>query len=318
MTDFDIIEDFPESQIEFEKRFASEKACYQYLFKIKWPEGFVCPKCAHRSYWISAKHIYICTRCESHFSLTAGTIMHDSKKPITYWFKAMWWFTTRKSGLNAVNLQNLLGLGCYGTAWAWLQKLRRCTIRNGREKLSGKVEVDEFYLGGKKPGKRGRGSTGKSIVLAAVERKGRKIGRIRLQIADNCSSDSLIPFIIQNVEAGSQVITDGWKGYDSLNQDHYDHRQVFFSKSGDKYSALSGVHLMASLVNRLILGTFQGRFAPKYLQNYLDEYVFRFNRRNSRNVGKKFMRIVQQVASSVKITCRQITKGIQLDLLLQN
>ena len=318
MTDFYITEDFPENQIEFEKRFASEKACYQYLFKMKWPEGFVCPKCGHQSYWISAKHIYICRRCESHFSVTAGTIMHDTKKPITYWFKAMWWFTTRKSGLSAVNLQNLLALGCYGTAWAWLHKLRRCTIRNGREKLSGKVEVDEFYLGGKKPGKRGRGSTGKSIVLAAVERKGRKIGRIRLQVANDCSSDSLMPLIIENIEDGSQVITDGWKSYDSLDPDRYDHHQVLLSKSDDKYSALSGVHLIASLVNRLMLGTFHGRFEPKYLQNYLDEYVFRFNRRNSRNVGKKFMRIVQQVASSVQITCRQITKGIEIDLLLQN
>ena len=114
------------------------------------------------------------------------------------------------------------------------------------------------------------------------------------------------------------MITDGWKSYDSLGQDRYDHHQVFLSKSDDKYSALSGVHLIASLVNRLMLGTFHGRFEPKYLQNYLDEYVFRFNRRNSRNVGKKFMRIVQQVASSVQITCRQIKNGIQADLLLQN
>ena len=129
MTEFYITGNFPKSQIEFEKRFATEKACFDYLFKMKWPEGFVCPKCGHQSYWISSKHIYICTRCESHISLTADTIMHDTKKPIIYWFKAMWWFTTRKSGINAVNLKDLLGLGSYGTAWTWLQKLRRCTIR---------------------------------------------------------------------------------------------------------------------------------------------------------------------------------------------
>jgi transposase-like protein len=318
MTDFYITEDFPKSQIEFEKRFASEKACYEYLFKMKWPQGFVCPKCGHQSYWISAKHIYICTRCESHFSLTAGTIMHDTKKPITYWFKAMWWFTTRKSGVNAVNLKDLLGFGCYATAWAWLHKLRRCTIRGGREKLSGKVEVDEFFLGGQKPGKRGRGSSGKSVVLTAVERKGRKIGRIRLQLANDCSSDSLMPFIYQNVEAGSLVLTDGWKGYNALDQSNYRHHQVFLSKSDNKFNVLSGVHLVASLVKRLMLGTFQGRFEPKYLQNYLDEYVFRFNRRSSRSVGKKFMRIVQQVASTVKITCSQIKNEISIDYRLAN
>ena len=317
MTAFYITEVFPKSEIEFDKRFNTESACYDYLFRVKWPDGFICSKCGHQSYWISSKHIYICTRCESHFSLTADTIMHDTKKPITYWFKAMWWFTTRRSGVNAINLQELLGCS-YTTAWSWLQKLRRCTIRKDREKLSGKVEVDEFFVGGQKPGKRGRGSNGKSIVVAAVERKGRKIGRIRLQLVDDCSSDSLTAFIDQNIEDGSYVITDGWKGYDPMDQDRYDHHQVFLSKSKDTYSALSGVHLIASLVKRLIIGTFHGRFDPKYLQYYLDEYVFRFNRRTSISVGKKFMRIVQQVASSASITCRQIKNGINADLLLQN
>ena len=94
MTEFYITEDFPKSEIEFSKRFAAETACYDYLFRTKWPNGFICPNCKHQSYWISSKYIYICTRCENHFSLTAGTIMHDTKKPITYWFKAMWLFTT--------------------------------------------------------------------------------------------------------------------------------------------------------------------------------------------------------------------------------
>jgi len=317
MTALYIIEDFPKSEIEFDKRFATERACYDYLFKIKWSDGFVCSECGYQSYWISSKHIYICTRCERQFSLTADTIMHDTKKPITYWFRAMWWFTTRKSGVNAVNLQDLLGCS-YVTAWSWLQKLRQCTIRKDREKLSGKVEVDEFFIGGQKPGKRGRGAQGKCIVVAAVERQGHKIGRIRLHIVDDCSADSLNAFINQNIAAGSYVVTDGWKGYDSIDPDRYDHHQVFLSKSKDRYSQLSGVHLVASLVKRLIIGTFQGRFEPKYLQHYLDEYVFRFNRRKSRNIGKKFMRIVEQVASSAKITCRQIKNGIQADLLIQN
>ena len=317
MTAFYIKDDFPKSEIEFDRRFATESACYDYLFRLKWPDGFICSKCGHQSYWISSKHIYICTRCESHFSLTANTIMHDTKKPITYWFKAMWWFTTRRSGVNAINLQELLGCS-YMTAWSWLQKLRRCTIRKDREKLSGKVEVDEFFIGGQKPGKRGRGSNGKSIVVAAVQRKGRKIGRIRLQLVDDCSSDSLTAFIDQNIEDGSHVITDGWKGYVPIDQNRYDHHQVFLSKSKDKYSALSGVHLIASLIKRLIIGTFHGRFDPKYLQHYLNEYVFRFNRRTSISVGKKFMRIVHQVASSAKITCGQIKNGVSADLVLQN
>ena len=170
MIDFTITGDFPKNEIEFDKRFSNPKACYEYLFQQKWPEGFVCKKCGYRKYWHSSRNLYICTQCQHQHSLTAGTIMDSSKKPITYWFKAMWWFTTRKTGVNAVNLQQLLGFGSYETAWIWLQKLRRCTIRHDREKLSGRVEVDELFIGGQKSGPRGRGAHGKTIVAVAVER----------------------------------------------------------------------------------------------------------------------------------------------------
>ncbi len=302
MTDFEIIEDFPKSEIEFEDRFNTERSCYEYLFQMKWPTGFSCRKCNHEAYWVSSKNIYICTGCEHQHSLTAGTIMHQTKKPLRFWFKAMWWFTTRKSGINAINLKDLLGFGSYGTAWHWLQKLRCCTIRKGREKLSGRIEIDEFFIGGEKPGKRGRGASGKTIVIAAVEKERHKLGRIRLEVIPDCSSDSILPFIDKYIEPGSKIISDGWKGYYPIDASRYNHHQVNSSKADDKSSVLPGVHLIASLVKRLIIGTFQGRFDPKYLQNYLDEYVFRFNRRKSRSIGKKFMRIIQQAVDSIKIT----------------
>ncbi len=174
MTEFIIGEDFPKNQFEFEKRFSIEQTCRDYLAKMKWLDGFRCRNCKHDKYWISARGLYICTRCESHNSLTAGTVMHGTKKPLTYWFKAMWWFTTRKSGVNAVYLQDLLGLGSYQIAWLWLHKLRDCTLRQNRERLSGTVEVDEFVIGGQQPGKRGRGANGKTIVVAAVEKEDKK------------------------------------------------------------------------------------------------------------------------------------------------
>ena len=311
-SEFTITEDFPMSEIEFDRRFSDESACYHYLFKMKWPEGFSCTKCGHRAYWISSKHIFICTRCEHQHSLTAGTMMDSTKKPITYWFKAMWWFTTRKSGVNAVNLQELLGLGSYQTAWLWLHKLRRCTIRQGREKLSGSVEVDEFYIGGQKPGKRGRGANGKTIVAAAAEKRGKKIGRIRLKVIPDCSADTLTPFVDENIQPGSCITSDGWKGYLPLDPERYIHTQTLQNKAADKESVLPRVHLVASLVKRLIIGTHQGRFEPKYLQNYLDEYVFRFNRRTSRSIGKKFMRIVQQAVSSPNVTYKQLRAPTEL------
>jgi transposase-like protein len=318
MTEFIIDEDFPRSQVEFERRFSTEQACREYLAKMKWPDGFQCRACGHQAYWVSSKGLYICTRCESPNSLTAGTVMHATKKPLTYWFKAMWWFTTRKSGVNAVNLKDLLGLGSYQTAWLWLHKLRRCTIRQGRERLWGTVEVDEFVIGGEQPGKRGRGAEGKCIVAAAVEKRGKKLGRIRLQVIPDCSGDALEQFVATNVDPYSIVITDGWKGYNFLENSSYIHEKIVAAHTPDKNSVLPGVHLVASLVKRLVLGTFQGRFGPEHLQSYLDEYVFRFNRRTSGNIGKKFMRIAQQVITSAKITYRQIVGGHTIYSLLAN
>ncbi len=318
MQNFFTNEDFPCSEVEFENRFSTEQACRDYLINMKWPDGFHCHNCGHKEYWISAKYLYICTRCETPHSLTAGTVMHATKKPLTYWFKAMWWFTTRKSGVNAVNLKDLLGFGSYQTAWLWLHKLRSCTIRQDRERLSGTVEVDEFVIGGQKPGKRGRGANGKTIVVAAVEKQVKKLGRIRLQVVPDCSGDILEQFISTNVIPESTVVTDGWRGYNFLDKNSHIHDQIVASRTPKKDSVLPGVHLIASLVKRLILGTFQGRFAPEHLQSYLDEYVFRFNRRNSRNIGKKFMRIAQQVNSSTKTTYKEIIGGNSPYCLLAN
>jgi transposase-like protein len=310
MTEFIKTEDFPKNEAEFDKRFSTEQACFEYLFKLRWPEGFACEKCGHTEYWYSSRRLYICKKCEKQHSILAGTILQHSKKPITSWFKAMWWFTTRKSGVNAVNLKDLLGLGSYETAWSWLQKLRSSTIRQGREKLSGKIEADEFYIGGQQSGgKRGRGAEQKCSVAIAVEKKSRKLGRIRLQVIDDCSQESLNSFINTHVEKESNVITDGWSGYAGLEEMGFQHDQEIQKEISDKASVLPGVHLVASLVKRLILGTFQGRFEKKHLQRYLDEFVFRFNRRSVTFVGKKFMRIAEQIVVTDPLPYRLIING---------
>ena len=303
-----MFEDFPKNEVEFDRRFHQEQACLDYLFKLRWPEGFICPDCGHAEYWKSARDLYLCRACQKQISVTSGTIFHGVKKPLPLWFKALWWFSTRKSGVNAVALQELLGLGSYRTAWCWLQKLRTCTIFPDRKPLSGQVEADEFYLGGERSGKRGRGAEHKFKVAVAVERQGRKLGRLRLQVIANCSSSQLLPFVRDNIIAGSQVSTDGWKGYNGLENDFVHHR-VLSAQSEDKESVLPGAHLVISLVKRVILGTFQGRFDPEYLQRYLDEYVFRFNRRTSKTPGKRFWRIMQQAVCSPPMTNRQVRLG---------
>lgn len=303
-----MFEDFPKNEVEFDRRFCHEQACLDYLFQLRWPEGFICPDCGCAECWKSARDLYLCRACQKQISVTSGTIFHGVKKPLTLWFKALWWFSTRKSGVNAVALQELLGLGSYRTAWFWLQKLRTCTIFPDRKPLSGQIEADEFYLGGERSGKRGRGAEHKCKVAVAVERQGRKLGRLRLEVIDNCSSSQLLPFVRNNVVAGSQVSTDGWKGYNGLENDFVHHR-VLSAQAEDKESILPGAHLVISLVKRVILGTFQGRFDPEYLQRYLDEYVFRFNRRTSKTPGKRFWRMMQQAVCSPPMTNRQVRLG---------
>ncbi len=301
-------EDFPKNEVEFDRRFRHEQACLDYLFQLRWPEGFICPDCGHGEYWKSARALYLCRKCQKQISVTSGTIFHGAKKPLTVWFKALWWFSTRKSGVNATTLQELLGLGSYRTAWCWLQKLRTCTIFPDRKPLSGEVEADEFYLGGKSSGKRGRGADHKCKVAVAVERQGRKLGRLRMQVIDDCSSAQLLPFAKGNIVDGSRISTDGWKGYNGLEKDFVHHR-VLSAQSENKESVLPGVHLVISLVKRVILGTFQGRFDSKYLQRYLDEYVFRFNRRTSKSPGKRFWRIMQQAVCSPPLTNQALRLG---------
>jgi len=299
MKPFYIPEDFPVNEVEFDKRFYDENACYDYLFQNRWPDGFVCTKCGHTEYWFTSRKLFICTNCQFNHSLTAGTIFHGTRKKLTLWFKALWWFTTRKTGINALTLKALLGLGSYNTAWKWLHKLRSCMIRDGREKLSGQIEVDEIYIGGQHSGKRGRGAEHKLAVVVAAEKNEKKLGRIRLQVVRNCSGDELLPFIKANVESGSTVVTDGWKGYSKLEKTCYKHQQVFQTKAKNKESVLPGVHMVASLIKRLFFGTYHGRMDGCYLQCYLDEYTFRFNRRNTKYVGKRFFRIVQQTVNTL-------------------
>ena len=146
------MEKYPKTIMEFEKNFSTEEACQRYLFNLRWPDGFRCPGCDHEKAWSLTGALYQCAKCNSKVSVIAGTIFHGTHKPLTLWFRAIWWLTGQKNGASAVTIQKIMGLGSYKTAWVWLQKLRRAMITPGRDNLSGIVEVDETYIGGNKPG----------------------------------------------------------------------------------------------------------------------------------------------------------------------
>ncbi len=281
-------EDYPKTLLEMEERFNTEAACVEYLRQLRWPEGFVCPRCGADKSWHTCSGLYRCQRCELETSVTAGTILHRTRKPLRLWFRAMWHITNQKYGANALGLQRLLSLGSYHTAWQWLQRLRRAMVRPHRDRLSGVIEVDETYIGGQKPGKRGRGAVGKALVGIAVQDKGTEgIGRIRLQHLQDASADSLGPFIEAVAQHESVIRTDDWPGYNGLSGNGFQHVVV---SSND----LKLAHLIAALLKRWLLGTYQGAVRPSHLAYYLDEYTFRFNRRNCTFRGKLFYRLVQQ------------------------
>jgi transposase-like protein len=236
-----------------------------------------------------------CKGCGHQTSITAGTIFHGTRSSLRWWFQAMWWVTAQKNGASALGLQRILGLGSYETAWTWLHKLRRAMVRPGRERLTGRVEVDETYLGAEEAGIRGRGALTKALIVVAAEQAGRRIGRIRLRHVPDASADSLQGFIDEVIEPGSLVHTDGWVGYDRLKAHGYRHRITFLSDHPEPaHDLLPRVHLIASLLKRWLLGTHQGAVRPAHLDYYLDEFTFRFNRRRSRHRGKLFFRLVEQ------------------------
>ena len=281
--------------MEFVDRFATDEACVEYLRTIRWPSGFVCPQCGSHDGWATARGTVYCRGCGRQTSVTAGTILHNSRTAVRKWFMAAWLMCTQKTGVSAKTMQRDLNVG-YKTAWLMLQKLRQATVRAERSLLSGSVEVDETYVGGEESGVGGRQLVGKALVAIAVELDGKKVGRVRLRHVPDASGKSLVGFISDSVKKGAKVHTDDWNGYNGVRAAGYTHRVTTIG--GDQERALRyfpHVHLVASLFKRWLGATHQGRVQKQHLQAYLDEYAFRFNRRRSMHVGKIFHRLIEQM-----------------------
>jgi len=303
------MEDYPRTIAELEARFHSEQACREYLFQLRWPTGFRCPSCGAAKAWSVRSGLWQCAGCSRQASVTAGTIFQDTHTPLTVWFRAMWWVTTQKNGVSALGLQRVLGLGSYQTAWAWLHKLRRAMVRPGRDRLTGTVEVDETYWGGREGGRRGRQMVKRALIAVAAQEDGRGIGRIRMRRIADASAASLLSFVQDSIEPGSVVHTDAWLGYESLGWRDYRHWTTSV-KNAEKSpsSLLPRVHRVISLLKRWLLGTHQGAVRFEHLDYYLDEFTFRFNRRRSRSRGKLFFRLVQQAVAVEPATYASIIR----------
>lgn len=309
-------EDYPTDWNEFLAWFATEDACLAYLEKLRWPAGFVCPACSCVDQpYRSSRGRMVCRGCGHQCTVTAGTIFEKTRTPLRVWLAAAWYATSQKQGVNALGLQRVLGLGSYQTAWAMLHRFRAAMVRPGRESLHGIVEVDETYLAisdRQKPvNAKGRKShTNKTLIVIAVEMLEPKgFGRIRLQRVLNDSADSVLPFVQQGIEQGSTVHTDGSAAYRTLPDLGYVHqRTVMIGSDVAAHVSMPGVHRVAALLKRWILGTHHGAVQPAHLDAYLDEFVFRFNRRSSSSRGMLFYRLLQQAVVTNPVTYRDVTK----------
>ncbi len=293
--------DFPRSIPEFFRMFPDEKACLRFVAESRWPDGVGCPKCGEEKIYDrkDRKGGLRCSKCGYIFSATAGTVMENTKLPLCTWLQAAYLMVTDKRGLSAKQLQRDLKIGNYETAWNILQKLRAAMVAPDRSRLTGRVEVDESYIGGPQEGKRGRGAEGKYLVVGAVEVRERtnpKTGevstypaRARFRHIDNAIQPVLVDFALETIEDGATVVTDGLEAYNILPEFGFPHEVESTARGLDPDSVLRHYHLAVSNLKTWLLGTFHGAVgrAPeggtkgKHLQGYLNEFVFRFNRRHN-------------------------------------
>ena len=257
-------------------------------------------------------HIYECApRCQQR-SLLKGTIFEQTKTGLTKWFLAIYLVTSSKGGIAATELQRQMGFGSYQTAWSWLHKIRKAMIRPDRAPLAVRVEADETYVGGARPGRPGRGAAGKTLVAGAVEAgrgkaRGRRLGRLRLALLPDAGAQSLEGFLAANVAQPAAVATDGWSGYADLPAKGYRHEPINLSAAwGDAALRLPAIHLVFGLAKRWLLGTHHGAVGKKHLPAYLDEFVFRFNRRTARSVSHRFARLIEHAVQIQPTTYRAL------------
>ena len=280
--------DFPRSVIEFQQRFATEVACGEYLAAARWPDGFICPACGTAKAWQlhTKPWTWECAGCARQTSVTAGTIMHHSKLPLTVWFWAAYLMATHSNGISALQLQRQLALGSYKSAWLLCAKLRRSMVAPGRSLLAGLIEVDESEIACRSKndpltGGGGRSHQGKILIAGAVEIHDGGPGRIRLSTVPDYSAASLHGFLAANLAPGATAKTDGWASYSGAPGISHDPHVIGPMAA---HIVLPWVHRVFSNLKTWALGVYHG-LRRRHLQSYLDEFVFRFNRRRTRHAA---------------------------------
>lgn len=273
----------PFTFFDFQEKFKTEKDCQEYLFKYKWGEGLICPKCKETEFCIlKSRALYQCknSACRHQSSITSNTVFHKTHTPLIKWFWMIYMIGYSKTGYSILRLQKQLGIRNYRTAWLMITKIRNSMRgRDDRYKLSGLLELDESYFGSAKHGsKRGRGAEGRPLVLVAVELNESKPKYAYLQKIETASAENIFNAVENKIEKASTLKTDGWRAYLKADENQYDHISEIMNTKEQTGDKMKWVHLLVANCKNLIRGTHHGVF-PKYLQYYLDEFCYKFNRR---------------------------------------
>ena len=293
----DLWRDFPKTATEFEARFATEEDCRAYWMEARWGGQPACARCTSTRVWtIREGTTFECADCGHQTSLTSGTLLEKTHKPLKMWFRAIFEISTRRTGISAKDLQRIMGFGSYKTAWSWLHKLRAAMVRSDSEPLGPFVQVDEALVGGK-------GGPHKELILVAADAG----GRVRLAHVENNDKDTCKRFADGQIAADARVVTDGHAGYDKKSLGERPHEAIVQTKAERRENdAVQSCHWTISLLKRWLIGTHAGAVRPKHLQAYLDEFAFRHNRRKTIGVGRIAARVIESLVAKPPRTMRRI------------
>ena len=288
--------DFPKTAEEFNTRFPDEAAARDYLIRCRWNGVPACAKCGSTHVWPErGGTLFECADCRHQTSITSGTLMHGTRKPLRTWFRAIFEVCVRRNGISAADLQRILGFGSYETAWAWLHKIRRALVREKRYKLDGCAQVDEAKIGGK-------GADKEMIVVAAEQN-----GRVRMVHVPGNHAEALKVVADAEISEKTEIKTDGHKGYNKTSLGGRSHHAKVQSKAEKQVcDHLQLCHWAISNLKRWLLGTHHGGVRPKHLQSYLDEFAFRYNRRHTCGPARLVARCLEGIVARPPMTLRQL------------
>lgn len=306
----------PKTLMDAIKHFADINNCFAYLIPIRWPNGITCPNCESTEHsFLSTRHIWKCKACKKQFSIKQGTIMEDSPLGYDKWMCAVWLIANAKNGISSYEIHRAIGV-TQKSAWFMLHRIRLAMKTGSFLKMSGTIETDETFVGGKAKNMhkdkreaviKGRGAVGKAIVMGLLERGDKEAGKVsqmKAMVVANRSAETLQGVIRENVETGSHVMTDEWTGYDGLNAD-YIHSVINHSvKYAEDGITTNGAENFWTLFKRCIKGTYVSVEAD-HLEAYIDEEVFRFNERDGKD-NDRFVTALQGI-SGRRITYKELT-----------